>query len=207
MHDAHDAQKNANEQSQHQKIHAQVVVQRNKAQQIATRNALQTVLSTGKWHLQADEVNHLRHCQGHHRKVNALAANRHQPDQQAEHACCQRARQNAQFGRPACTAHQPTGDVRSGPHECRMPKRQQTGKSQQQIEGACEDREAQGVHQKHRVQTGKRRNDQQHQNGQPDGFALACHGHQRCVGRRNCGAQFIFPCRTILPAEPLKQSP
>jgi hypothetical protein len=60
--------------------------QRQHAEQLAARHALQAVFAAGERRLQADEVHHLRHRQRDHREVDALAADRDQADQQAEQA-------------------------------------------------------------------------------------------------------------------------
>jgi hypothetical protein len=73
MHDAHDEQEHRHEHRQHHEVQREVALERDEAEQLAARHALQAVLAAGERCLQADEVHHLRHRQRDHGEVDALA--------------------------------------------------------------------------------------------------------------------------------------
>ena len=86
--DAHDAQEAGHEDRQHHVVHGRVRGERQQAEQLAARHALQAVLAAGERRLQADEEHHLRQRQRDHGEVDALAADGDQPEDQAQQRRC-----------------------------------------------------------------------------------------------------------------------
>ncbi|MNQ28018.1 hypothetical protein D3C85_412870 [compost metagenome] len=154
------------EHRQHEVVHRQVARQVEQAEQVAARHALQTVLAAGERRLHEHEEHQLGQRQGDHREVDALAADRQEAEAQPEQPGGRRAGEDAQLGgQPRVLAEQVAGDVAAAGEERRVAERQQSGEAQQQVEGAGEQREAQQLHQEHRVhrQRGDQRQAQQRQ--------------------------------------------
>ena len=135
----------------HQVVHGEVVRQIHQPEEVATGHALQAVLAAGGLHLQHDEVDHLGQGQGDHRKVDARAPDGQNAEQPAQKAGRYRAGEDADLGGDPHVAHHQSADVAGCAQEGRMPEGQQAGKTEEQVEGAGEQGEAEKLHQKGRV--------------------------------------------------------
>ena len=152
MDDAVDEQEAGDEDRQHDVVHAPDVVDRSSsAEELAARHRLDAVLAAGERRLQAEEVHHLRQRQRDHREVDALAADRQQPGDDAQQRRGRRAQQDRELRRQAPDLRGVRADVAGHAEEHRMAERQQADEADQQVERAGEQREAQHLHQEHRI--------------------------------------------------------
>ena len=163
MHDARDEQETGHEYRDHEVVHRRVRLERQQAEQGAARHALQAVFTTRERCLQAGEIHHLRQRHGDHGEVDALAPDGDQPDHCADQAGTDDPDQDGQLRCEMLGADEPAGDVGCGAEKGRMAEGQQAGKAQQQVERAGKDREAQQLHDKHRIQAEHRRQQRQQQ--------------------------------------------
>jgi len=158
------SQKPPTKDRQHHEIHDAVVGQVEQAEQATAGDALHAVFAAREGHPQPDEIHHLRERQRDHRKVDALAANRQNADQQPQQRREGGAGQKPELGREAQGLHRIAGDVAGAAQKSGMAERQQTGVADQQVEGAGKQREAQQFHEEHRVlEEGRRQRQREHQ--------------------------------------------
>ena len=162
-HDARDKDKAQHKNGYHQVVEVDVRFQRNHAKQLATRHTLKAILAASKRCLQTDKVNHLRNGQRDHRKVNTLPADRHDAHQQTDQASRHGSGEQGQLRRPVLGLDKPAGYVSSGAKKRGVPKRQQTGKTEQQVERASKQCKAQQLHHKHRIKPEEWRSQRQGQ--------------------------------------------
>ena len=107
-------------------------------EQIAARDALQPVLTTGEWRFEGDEIDNLRQGQRDHGKVDSLPPDRQTADQIAEQSGEESPSQNPQFRGQAAGLDQVAGDIRGAAKKSGMAEREQPGIAEQQVEGAGE---------------------------------------------------------------------
>ena len=81
---------------------------------MALRNALNAVFTVGERGLQIDEIQQLRQRQRDHREVDALAADRDQPGDDAERRRTDGAGQDSEFGGQPPDLQRVRGDIASG---------------------------------------------------------------------------------------------
>src|SRR5690606_14011911 len=111
-------------------------------EEMAARKTLNTVFAIGERRLQAEEVEHLRHGQRDHGKIDALAADSDHADDDTEEEGCSNAGKNGQFGCELPDFHGVRRDIGSAAEERGMPEGKQARVAEQQIEGRREQDEA-----------------------------------------------------------------
>ncbi len=186
-----------NEDHQHEVIHHQRVRKIEHPEQLAARHRLDAVLAVGEGRLDIEEVHHLRDRQRDHGEIDTLAADRERADDHAEQRRCRGAGENRQFRGKAPLLGRVRADVARGAQKHCVAERKQAAKSEQQVEGAREQREAQRLHQEYGVKAHERRDRQQrHQHRRaPRARAAAPLPPPRRPGpARPCPP--TFPCQT-----------
>ena len=156
------------EHREHQVVHRDVVRQVDDAEQVAARHALQAVLAPGRLPLQHDEIHHLRQRQRDHREVDPGAADRQHAEQPAERAGGERAADDAQLRRHAHVTHQHPAHVARAAEEGSVTEGEQAGETEQQVERAREQPEAQDLHQEGGIHRERRHQPDQEQRAEED---------------------------------------
>ena len=151
MYGAVNEEKSGQENCEYEVIEIDVVVKIDHAEQLATRHALQSVLTTCKRHLHPHKVQHLRQRQSNHGKVNACAAYGEAAEEITQQARKRGTREDAQLRRQPPYFHRVPCGITCGAQKRCVAKRQQTGVAQQQVEGAGKQGEAPALHQNRRV--------------------------------------------------------
>ena len=147
-----DQQEPGEEDRQHRRSTSPACLRRSrKPNSLPARHRLDAVLAAGERRLQVEEEDHLRERQRDHREVDALAADREQPGDDAEQRGRRGAEQDRELGRKAPDLGRVGRDVAGRAEEHRVAEREQPAEAEQQVEGAGEQREAQRLHQEHRV--------------------------------------------------------
>ena len=140
----------------------------------------------GERRLQAEEEDHLRERQRDHREIDALAADREQAGHHAEQRGARGAGRIASSGGKPQTLAACAVDVARGAEEHGVAEGQQAAEADQQVEGAGEQREAQRLHQEHRVDDERR--------DREDAIARADHAAMRACSvtlRRRSSSAFL----------------
>ncbi len=168
------------------------------AEQRPARNGLDAVLATGELRLHAEEEHHLRQGQRHHGEVDALPADGEKPRHEPHEGRARCAREDPEFGSPAHHLYRVARDVGGKAEEHGVPEREQADVADEQVEGQCEQREAQDLHQEDGIDEERRDEPEGHQRPEDEHIPVLGHGHCR------------FPtseCRTGLAAESSARSP
>ncbi|MNL24681.1 hypothetical protein D3C87_1461260 [compost metagenome] len=163
VHGTHDQCECRHDDGQRHVVQRDVLGEREHAEQLAARNALQAVLAARERRLQADEEQHLRQRQRDHREIDALAPDGQRADHVADARPGQCAEDQAHFRRHAPDLHRVAGRVAGAAEERRVAEREQPGKADQQVECAREQREAHHLQYEHRVGARHRGHDQPQQ--------------------------------------------
>ena len=194
MDDAPDQQEAGQEDDGHERVHRHRLGQVDDAEEPAARHRLDAVLAAGELRLQGDEEDHLRQRQGDHREVDALAADREQAGDRAEHERDRRAEQDRELGREAPDLGRVRRRVAGRAEEHRVAEREQAAEADQQVEGAREQREAHHLHHEHRIDDERREHQQRHHDREGDALRA-----QVAAARRPAAALTSAP-RTGRPA-------
>src|SRR6185503_10914932 len=147
-----DEQEPAEEHGEHGVVHRPDVGEIDEAEEPAARHGLDAVLAAGEGHLQIEEEDHLRQREGDHREVDAEAPDREQAaDDGQEESACGAEHDGELGGEPPDLGGMRSG-VPRGAEEHGMAEREQAAESDQQVEGAGEEREAHRLHHEHRIE-------------------------------------------------------
>ncbi len=182
---------------QHEEIHVQRILQVDQAEQPPARNPLDAVLAVGEGGLQAKEEEHLRQCQGDHRRVDALPTYRQEADHQPQQRRAGDADENPQLRRQPPFLHRMGGEIGRTAEECRMPEGKDAGIAQQQVEGAGEQRETEHLHDEDRIEVEGR----QYQRGDAEQDQYGFQAYQWAPGRGD-GAAGLAVHQVSLPIRP-----
>src|SRR3979411_868550 len=123
-------------------------------EQMSLRNALNAVFAMGERRLQIDEIQQLRQRERDHGEIDALAANSDDAGDHPKPSGASGANQNSKLRRKAPDLQRMRGDVARRPQKHRMTERQQSAVTDQQVEGAGQQRKAQRLHHEERVDDG-----------------------------------------------------
>src|SRR5262245_34768020 len=151
VHDAPDEQQAEDELDEDEVVHGERPVEVDEPQEVAARHRLQPVLAAGERRLQAGEVDDLREGEGDHREVDPLPPDGEAADGGAERRAREAAEQDAQLRRQAHLFDRVARDVGGEAEECRVAEGQQPRVSEEEVERAGVDGEAEGLHHEHRV--------------------------------------------------------
>ena len=162
MHDSVDQQERADEYRQHHEIHRCRVREVDKAEKFAAGHRLNAVFAAGEGRLQAEKINHLGNRQRDHREIDALTTNCQQADDDAQQGGRQRARKDRHFRWPSPDLGGMGAHVAGRAQEHGVAERQQSAKAKQKIECTRKEREAQRLHQEHRIHAGEGRDGEHH---------------------------------------------
>ena len=138
MDDAVDEEEARREDREHGVVHRERRVERQQAEELAARHRLDAVLAAGERRLQGEEEDHLREGQRDHGEVDALAANRRQPGDQAKRRRRRGAGEDRQLRREAPHLGGVRADVARRAEKHGVPEGQQADETEQQVEGAGE---------------------------------------------------------------------
>ena len=199
MDDAIDEEEGEGEDREDEVVHRRVAREVDHAEELAARHRLDAVLAAGERRLEGVEEDHLRERERDHREVDALAPNREQAREHAEHRGRRHPRQDGELGRESPHLGRMRREIARHAEEHRVAERKQPAEADEEIERAREEREAQRLHQEHRVDHGGREDeDRQHDEERValiarlpgfvarrgDGFGVV--GHYRCP-KSPCG--------------------
>ena len=149
--DAVDDEEPRQEDRQHDKVHRERLAQVEDTQEHAAGHRLDAILAVRERRLEVKEVDHLRERERDVGEVDALAPDRERSDHHAESSRHRGARQDGELGRPSQDLGRVRRDVARGPEEDRVAEGQEPNVADQETEGAREEAEAEGLHEKERV--------------------------------------------------------
>ena len=161
----------------------------------------------GEGRLQIDEIQKLRQRERDHRKIDALAPDGDKAGDDAESGGCRGTDQNSELRRDTPDLQGVGADVACGPQKHRVAERQQSAIADQEVEGAGEQRKAQRLHHKERIDAGpghdqeQRRHDAERDHLIADGARV---GRQRIVGG-DCHVR--SPAPSVPKASPAAPAP
>ena len=187
-------------------IHVHLMAEIDQAEQPPARHRLDAVLAAGEFHPQRHEIHHLRQRQRDHGEIDALAADGDDAGDDAKARGGRRAGQDRQLRRQAPGLGGIGCEIARPAEIKRMTERQQPDIAEQQIEGAGEQRKAQRLHQKDRIEhvTARRSGTRPARRRRRQGCA-ACRAGLRCwrfLDEVSAALAIRRPARTGRPAAP-----
>ena len=141
---------------------------------MAAGHALDAVLAAGELRAQAVEVEHLRQRERDHREVDALAADGDDANPQAQRSTHPHREEDRELGWPSPGQRRVRARVAGSAEEEGMAKGKEPHVSDQEVEGAGEEREAEHLHGEEGIDdpgSGDHSRDQHHDRNALGGFA------------------------------------
>ncbi len=149
--------------------------------------------------LQAEEIEHLRQRQRDHGEVDALPADSEETDDRAKKRGSCDTDENAEFRRQPPFLHRMGGEIGGAAEEGRVSEGQEAGVTEQQVEGAGKEREAQQLHQEYGIEEQRGEHQQRKTRRQEDRLCddrllfpglidIECQCHIKHPGRRGLPA-------------------